>query len=134
LILDRLTLIFITVRQERYEESQQIFEEFLLLAQEMNDQDVLASGIHVRGILAVAQGQARQAARLLGIAEQMALLGGFTIQAPGGKWLEHLILDTKARLGEEAWAQEYQVGQEFARGDELTMEKAIAFAFETSDE
>jgi predicted ATPase/class 3 adenylate cyclase len=133
LILDRLTLIFIAIRQERYEEAQQIFEEFLLLAQEMNDQDMLASGIHVRGSLAVAQGQARQAARLLGIAEQMALLGGFTIQVPGGKWLEHLILDTKARLGEEAWAQEYQAGQAFARGDELTMEKAIAFALETSD-
>ena len=77
--------------------------------------------------------QSRQAARLLGIAEQMAALGGFKFEIPGRAWVEHTILATKARLDEAAWAQEYQVGQAFVVNTRPTMEQAIAFALENND-
>jgi predicted ATPase/class 3 adenylate cyclase len=134
LVAGLLTLIFISVRQERYEEAQRLFAEVLPLAQEMADQDAIASGIYGMGTLAAAQGQARQAARLLGIAEQIATSGGFQFEIPGRTWFEHMILMAKERLGEEVWLQEYQAGQTFATGSVVTMEQAIAYALEYSDE
>jgi hypothetical protein len=86
------------------------------------------------GILAAAQGQARQAARLLGVAEQIATLGGFKFEIPGQAWVEHTIRAAKTRLGEAVWAQEYQVGQALAAGGALTTEQAIAFSLEKSTE
>jgi predicted ATPase/class 3 adenylate cyclase len=128
------TLILIAVRQGRYEEVQRIFEELLPVARDMADHEAIAAGIYGMGTLAAAQGQPRQAARLLGCAQQIATLSGFQIQFPGRAWFEHTILGAKARIGEAVWAQEYQAGQALATGGALTIEHAMAFAFEKSDE
>ena len=134
LVDDLITLIFIAVREGHYEEADHIFEELLPAVQEMAYQEPIASSIYGMGILEVAQGRARQAARLLGIAEQLALLGGFRLQIPGRAWVEHTIQAAKSSIGEAAWAQEYQVGQAFAKSNGPAIEKAIAFAFEISDD
>jgi hypothetical protein len=86
------------------------------------------------GTLAAAQGQARQAARLLGVAEQMATLAGFQFEIPGQAWVEHTIRAAKTDLGEPIWEHEYQAGQALAAGSALTIEQAIAFSLEKSDE
>jgi predicted ATPase/class 3 adenylate cyclase len=134
LLGDLIMLIFIAVRQERYEEAQGIFEEILPVAREIADQEGNAYSIYGMATLAAAQVQARQAARLLGIAEQMASTGGFRIEITGREWFDQKILAAKTRIGEAVWAQEYQTGQEFARVNELTMEKVIAFSKEKSDD
>ena len=128
-----ITLLFITIRQEHYEEVQRMLEELSPLIRQMADQVYIAMGIYVMGTLAAAQGQARQAARLLGVAEQLALVGGFRMEIPGRAWVERTIQAAKADIGEGAWAQEYQAGQAIARGHGLTMEQAIAFALEETD-
>jgi tetratricopeptide (TPR) repeat protein len=133
LLLDLITLIFLAVRQERYEEAQGIVEEILPLARELADQEGNAYSIYGMATLAAAQVQARQAARLLGIAEQMASIGGFRIEVAGMEWINHKILAAKTHIGEAVWAQEYQAGQEFATVSGLTMEKVIAFSMEKSD-
>ena len=99
----------------------------------MTDQSAIASALQARGILAAAWGQAQQAARLLGIAEQITLQGGFRIQYPGGKWVDQLFLVTKKEIGEAAWKREYQAGQKFATNSQLTMEQAVAYALESRD-
>lgn len=134
LLLDLITLIFIAVRQERYEEAQGIVEEILPLARELADQEGNAYSIYGMATLAAAQVQARQAARLLGIAEQMASIGGFRIEVAGMEWINHKILAAKKRIGEAVWAREYQAGRTLATGGALTIEQAIAFSLEKSDE
>jgi tetratricopeptide (TPR) repeat protein len=134
LIAGLMTLIFIAARQESYEEAQYIFKELFPLAREMEDQEVIAECICGMGTLAAAQGRPRQAARLLGVADQIALTGGFRLEIPGRAWVEHTILVAKARLGEAIWTQEFQAGQKFATNSELKLEQAIAFALEESDD
>jgi predicted ATPase len=134
LVSDLITLIFIAVRQGRYEEAQRIFEELLTLMQEMADQIFFGESIYAMATLAAAQGQARKAARLLGAAEQIALQGNFILEIPGRAWIEHTIQATKARLGEAEWAQEYQAAKALSTGRGLTMEQAIAFALEKTNE
>jgi predicted ATPase/class 3 adenylate cyclase len=131
---DLITLIFIAVREGHYEEADQIFKELLPMAKEMADQVYIAMGIYGIGILAASQGQARQAACLVGAAEQMALQGGFRLEIPGRAWVERTIQTAKARIDEEVWVREYQAGKAFATSSRLTIEKAIAFAFELSDD
>ena len=133
LLGDLIISIFIAVRQEHYEEAQGIVEEILPLARELADQEGNAYSIYGMATLAAAQVQARQAARLLGIAEQMASIGGFRIEISGMEWINRKILAAKMHIDEAVWAQEYQAGQEFATVSGLTMEKVIAFSREKSD-
>jgi hypothetical protein len=128
-----LSLAFLDVRQGYYQDVEHILQEFIPLAQELADQNIIVTGIYVTGVLAAAQGQAWQAARLMGTAEKMALQGGFILEIPGRAWVEQTIQATKSRIGEAAWAQEYQAGQAFATGGGLTMEQAIAFALKEND-
>jgi tetratricopeptide (TPR) repeat protein len=134
LLDDLITLMFIAVRQAHYEEAYVIFEEIVPAAQALAFQEPIAIGIYGRGILEGAQGRARQAARLLGIAEQMASLGGFRLQFPGRVWVEHTIQGAKSNLSEGLWDQEYQAGQVFAINNSPTMEQAFAFAAENIHE
>jgi tetratricopeptide (TPR) repeat protein len=134
LVDDLITLIFIAVREGHYEEAQRIFEELLPVVEEMAYLESIAAGIYGMGILRASQGRARQAARLLGIAEQMALLGRFILQIPGQTWVERAIQTAKTRIGEAAWVQEYQAGRTFATGGPLTIEQAMAFSLGKSDE
>jgi predicted ATPase/class 3 adenylate cyclase len=134
LAFDLLSLLFIAVRQERYEEIESLLKMFLPLAREFADQDITATGIYGMGTLAAAERQSRQAARLLGIAEQMARLGGFQLEIPGRAWVEQTIQAAKERLGEALWAREYQAGQVFVTGNNLTMEQAIAFVREKTND
>jgi predicted ATPase/class 3 adenylate cyclase len=131
---DLISLIFIAARQGRYEQIERILEEFLPLVRELADQSAIATGIYGMGSMAAAQGRGRQAARLLGAAEQMAVLGGFWIEIPGRAWVEDTIQAARARLGDSAWAQEYQAGQMLATESGLTMEQAMALVFEKRDE
>lgn len=128
-----ITLLFITIRQEHYEEVQRILEELSPVIRQMADQVYVAMGIYAMGTLAAAQGQARQAIRLLGCAEQMAIMGGLRFEIPGRAWVEHTFLAGKADIGEAAWAQEYQAGQMLAAESGLTMEQAMALVFKKSD-
>ena len=134
LVDDLITLIFIAVREGHYEEAHHLFEELFPAAQKMADQERTAGGIYGMGILGAAQGRARQAARLLGVAEQMALLGGFILQNPGRAWVEHTIQAAKADIGERLWEQEYQAGQAFAINNRPTMEQAFEFAAEENND
>jgi non-specific serine/threonine protein kinase len=130
---DLISLLFIAARQGRSEEIERIVEEVLPLLRELVDQSAIATGIYGMGGMAAAQGQGRQAARLLGVAEQIAVLGGFWIEVPGRAWVERTIQAAKADIGEAAWEQEYQAGQALAASGAPTMEQAIAFALEKND-
>lgn len=130
-----LTLVgFLAIRQKRYDDTERVWSEFLSFSHELADLDIVASGIYMKGLLAAAQGQKRQAARLFGIAEQMATRYGFHLEIPGRAWVENTIQAAKSSLSEALWINEYQTGQAFARSDEFTIEQAIAFALEINND
>jgi len=134
LVVGRLTLSLIATRQKQYDEAQRLIEELLPVVREIADQELIVSSLYGMGILAATQGQARQAARLLGAAVQIATLGGFWFEIPGRAWVEYTILAAKAHVGEAVWAQDYQAGQALATVSALTIEQAIAFSLEKSDD
>jgi tetratricopeptide (TPR) repeat protein len=134
LVDDLITLMFIAVRESRYEDAQRIFEELVPLSQGTADQVLRATGIYAMATLAAARGQAHQAARLLGIAHHMAARGGFQFEIPGQAWFKHTIQETKSFIGEAVWEQEYRAGYSFAEKNDLTMEQSLAFATETKDD
>jgi DNA-binding CsgD family transcriptional regulator len=109
-------LIHVAIRQERYDDAQQLFENFIPIARALADQEAIAMGIHAMGILAATKGNILQAALLLGAAEQMATAGGFGIELPGRDWVERLIAEAKAKVAENAWNKEYKAGQTMAKG------------------
>lgn len=130
--LGLISLMFVAIHQERYADVERIWYEFLPLSQELADQDITASGIYVQGILAAAQRQVRKAARLFGIAEQIATLHGFHLEIPGRTRFENTIRSAKAAMSETHWAEDYLAGQAFATGNGFTIEKAVAFAAEST--
>jgi predicted ATPase/class 3 adenylate cyclase len=134
LVDDLITLIFIAVREGHYEEAYHIFEELLPAAQKLAYQEGIAISIYGMGILRAAQGKARQAARLLGIAEQMALIGGFRLQIPGPAWVAHTTQAAQTRISKVLWEQEYQAGQAFAINNGPTLEQAFEFAAKENDD
>jgi len=134
LVADLLTLILIAIRQGRYQDVEQISRELASIFRERPDQYYSVISIHTMATMAAAQGKVRQAARLLGCAEEMAARNGFKFEIPGRAWVERTILAAKKRLGEAAWAQEYQAGQMLAAESGLTMEQAMAFLLEKSDD
>jgi tetratricopeptide (TPR) repeat protein len=129
-----IELIFIAIRQERYKDAESIWNEFLPLSLELGDRDITASGFYVRGLLAAVRGQTRQAARLLGIAEQIATLYGFHLEIPGRAWVENTIQVAKASISETLWTEEYKTGLAFAKDNGFASEQTIAFALERQDE
>jgi predicted ATPase/class 3 adenylate cyclase len=134
LVDDLITLIFIAVRQSRYEDAQRILKELVPLSEGTADQMLRATGMYAMATLAAARGQAHQAARLLGIADQIAARGGFQVEIPGQAWFKHTIQETKSFIGEAVWEQEYQAGYSFAEKNGLTMEQSLAFAAETKND
>jgi predicted ATPase/DNA-binding CsgD family transcriptional regulator len=116
LATDLTMLIHVAIRQERYDDAQQLFENFIPIARALADQEAIAMGIHAMGILAATKGNILQAALLLGAAEQMATAGGFGIELPGRDWVERLIAEAKAKVAENAWNKEYKAGQTMAKG------------------
>jgi len=111
LATDLVMLIHVAVRQARYDDAQQLFEDFIPIARALADQEAIAMGIHVMGILAAAKQNVRQAAHLLGAANQITTTGGFGIELPGRVWVERLIKETKAKIAETAWNKEFKAGQ-----------------------
>jgi predicted ATPase/class 3 adenylate cyclase len=129
-----ISLIMIAIRQELYGDAERIWNEVLPLIQQLADQDITVSSIYGMGILAASQRKTQQAARLLGIAEQMAIQYGLHLEIPARKWVEDTIQAAKTSISEAEWAREYQAGQLFAKVDGLTPDQAIAFSWGRSDE
>lgn len=121
LATDLTMLIYVAIRQEHYDDAQQLFEDFLPFAMALADQESIAMGIHAMSILAVAKGNIHQAALLLGAAEQIATAGGFGIDFPGRVWVECLIAEAKTKITETAWSKEYKTGQTTAKGADTTV-------------
>ncbi len=111
LATDLVMLIYIAIRQERYMDAQLAFEDFLPIARELADHEAAVLAIHAKGTLSVAKGDLRQAAHLLGMAEQVAAISGVRIELPGRAWIESTISAAKTMMGEIAWNKAYKAGQ-----------------------
>jgi hypothetical protein len=107
-----------------YPQARTLCQEGLALSHELKDKRGIAWFMDVLAAVAGAQGQAQQAARLLGAAER--LLEGIGIAFSGGTHSAHArrVTATQTALGEEAFAAAR------AAGRAMTLEEAIACALE----
>ncbi|MBL8063212.1 MAG: tetratricopeptide repeat protein [Anaerolineales bacterium] len=122
LVTDLIMLMHIAIRQRRYEDARYAFEEFLPMVKVLADQEAIASGIHAMGILAAAKRNSHQAARLLGAADEISLLGGFRFEIPGRMWVLHTTSEAKTRIRETAWNKEYDAGRALVKSTGSVLE------------
>ena len=116
LVTDLVMLMYINILQKRLVDAQHNFDEFLPIARMFSDQEAIASGIQALGTLEAAKGKIHQAARLLGVATEITMLGGFRFEIPGRVWIDRVISEARARINETAWNKEYDDGRASVKG------------------
>jgi len=103
-----------------YPRARAYFRESLALARETQDRRHVALDIFGLAMVAQSAGQTVQAAQLLGQTDWLLHSLGTNLGSPGSTRYEHMVVEVRAALGEDAFAVAW------AEGQALSLEQAVA--------
>jgi predicted ATPase/DNA-binding SARP family transcriptional activator/class 3 adenylate cyclase/Tfp pilus assembly protein PilF len=115
-------LALLSVKQEDFAAARRFLQEALALRQELTDQLGLAECLQAAGEMKAAQGEAQQAVRLFGAAENLCRSLGASLPPDEQTHYENILQVARAALGEEVFASAWEEGQA------MGWEEAVALA------
>jgi predicted ATPase len=113
-----------------HELATRMLEEGVTLSEQIGDQANLSYFLEGLAVMAGMQGEAEHSARLLGVAERLLEEAGapvYNYYKPDRSLYERTTANVRSRLGEEG----FEEAQE--RGQEMTVEQAVAYALNRED-